>query len=204
MWPLAARAQQGERMRRIGVLMSLAAEDPELQARITAFVQELQKLGWTDGRNVQHRYSLACRRCRPQSQTCGGITCAGARRHPGLGRQRRRSLAHRRPAPCRSCSRSPRPVGAGFVESLARPGGNATGFSVFDYSLSGKWLELLKQIAPGVTRVAVIRDAATPQGLASFAPPISSAVAQPRGNPGQRARRQRDRARHRGCPPQSQ
>ena len=91
------------------------------------------------------------------------------------------------------------PVGAGFVDSLARPGGNATGFMQFEYSLSGKWLELLKEIAPGVTRAAVLRDAATASGIGQFARhPVRGAVARGGGEPGQRARRRRDRARRRG------
>ena len=168
-WPLAARAQQGERMRRIGVLMHAAADDPEGQARIAAFLQGLQQLGWTDGRNVRIDYRWARGRCRRHSQIRGGIGRARAGRHPGRWRRR----------PWRRCAGDPHradrvrdrpdPVGAGFVDSLARPGGNATGFTEFEYSMSGKWLELLKQIAPGVTRAAVLRDPAIPAGIGQFA-----------------------------------
>ena len=158
-WPLAARAQQGERMRRIGVLMTTAANDPEGQARIAAFLQELQQLGWTDGRNVRIDVRWAARRCRP--------TSANTRRN--WSRSRRTSswpLAASTVAPLLQATRTvpivfaliADPVGAGFVDSLARPGGNATGFTPFEYGLSGKWLELLKEIAPRVTRAAVLRD----------------------------------------------
>ena len=167
-WPLAARAQQAERMRRIGVLMSLAADDPEAQARIAAFLQGLQQLGWTDGRNVRIDYSLGAQ----------AMPTAFASTRRNWSRSRRTSswpLAARpwgrccrRPAPCRSCFVTVAdPVGAGFVESLARPGGNATGLRMFEYGMSGKWLELLKQIAPGVTRAAVLRDPAIPPGPAN-------------------------------------
>ena len=109
------------------------------------------------------------RRCRRHSQIRGGIGRARAGRHPGHWQRDAWGHCCRRPAPCRSCScRSPDPVGAGFVDSLARPGGNATGFIAFEYGMSGKWLELLKQIAPGVTRAAVLRDPAIPAGIGQF------------------------------------
>ena len=144
-WPLAARAQQGERMRRIGVLMSLAADDPEAQARIAAFLQGLQQLGWTDGRNV--RIDIAGAQAMPTA-------FADTRRN--WSRSRRTSswpLAARAVGPLLQATRTvpivfvqvADPVGAGFVESLARPGGNATGFTQFEYGISGKWLELLKR-----------------------------------------------------------
>src|SRR6266481_4339470 len=167
-WPLAARAQQRERMRRIGVLMTLAADDPEGQARLTAFVQGLQELGWTDGRNVQidyrwpagdaeriRRYATELAALAPDIILAGGGAVV-----PSL-------LLATRTIPI-VFTQTPDPVGAGFVESLARPGGNITGFSIFDYSLGGKWLELLKEVAPLVTRVAVMRDPATPQGIGQF------------------------------------
>jgi putative ABC transport system substrate-binding protein len=167
-WPLAARAQQGERVRRIGVLMHLAADDPEGQARFTAFLQGLQQLGWTDGRNVR-------------IDTRWGTNNADRGRYAAelIALTPEVILASTTPSMV-ALQQSTRtvpvvfvnvadPVGAGFVESLARPGGNATGFTVYDYSLSGKWLELLKQIAPSVTRAAVIRDAANPAGIGMFA-----------------------------------
>jgi putative tryptophan/tyrosine transport system substrate-binding protein len=178
-WPLAARAQQPERMRRIGVLMNIAADDPEGQARIAAFLQALQQLGWTVGRNVQ-------------------IDARWAAADAGLFRRYATELVALAPDVILACTNSAvaplqqatrtvpivftitaDPVGAGFVASLARPGGNTTGFSVFEYSISGKWLELLKQIAPGVTRAAVLRDPATASGIGQFA--AIQAVAPPFG-----------------------
>ena len=168
-WPLAARAQQPERMRRIGVLMNLAADDPEAQARVAAFAQGLQQLGWTVGRNVRIDYRWGAGQCRPHSQIRGGTCSRSLRTSSWPLAARRGGRCCRRPAPCRSCSRSfLDPVGAGFVDSLARPGGNATGFTQFEYGISGKWLELLKQIAPGVTRVAVLRDPAITAGVGQF------------------------------------
>ena len=167
-WPLAARAQQGEGMRRIGVLMNLAANDPEGRARIAAFVQALQQLGWTDGANarIDYRwsggdqdrirgYAAELVALAPDVILATGTSTVG----PLL--QATRTVPIVFPA-------IGDPVGAGFVDSLARPGGNATGFMSYEYSLSGKWLELLKQIAPGVTRVAVLRDAAVSIGPVQF------------------------------------
>ena len=187
-------------MRRIGVLMNPAADDAEGQARIAAFLQGLQQLGWTDGRNVRIDYRWGGGRCRPHSQIRGGIGRARAGRHP----DRHGAAAV---AALQQATRTvpivfvmvADPVGAGFVESLARPGGNATGFMQFEYSMSGKWLELLKQIAPGVTRVAVLRDPAIAvRDRPVRRDPGRGAVARRGGEPGQRARRRRDRARHRG------
>ena len=130
-WPLAAWAQQGEQMRRIGVLLGATADDMEFQAWVGAFRQALQELGWIDGRNVRIDTHWAT------------FNVAGIRKHA-------EELAALAP------------------ESLARPGGNTTGFMLFEYSISGKWLELLKQIAPDVTRVAVLGDTSTPTGPAQF------------------------------------
>jgi putative tryptophan/tyrosine transport system substrate-binding protein len=167
-WPLAARAQQGERMRRIGVLMPLAANDPESPIRVAAFQQGLQQLGWTAGRNVRiefhwgagdaegiRRHAAELVALAPDVILAGGSTTMG---------------------PLQQATRTvpivfvhvPDPVGAGFVDGLARPGGNATGFTAFEYGLSAKWLEVLKQIAPGVTRAAVIRDPALTSGTGQF------------------------------------
>jgi putative tryptophan/tyrosine transport system substrate-binding protein len=167
-WPLAARAQQGERVRRIGVLMSLAADDKEAQARLAAFLQGLQELGWIDGRNVRidirwrdgdadrnRRHAAELLALAPDVILASGGSVVG-------------TLLQATSSVPIVFTQTPDPVGAGFVESLARPGGNATGFSIFDYSIGGKWLELLKQIAPGMTRVAVIWDPATPQGIGQF------------------------------------
>ncbi|MGB7858505.1 MAG: ABC transporter substrate-binding protein [Pseudolabrys sp.] len=167
-WPLAARAQQHERMRRIGVLMSLAADDKEGQARIDAFVQGLRELGWIDGRNVQIDIRWAAGGDRVRQQYAAELVAlspdvimasGGSVVGPLLQATRTVPIVF---------TQTPDPIGAGFVDSLARPGGNVTGFSIFDYNIAGKWLELLKQIAPGVTRAAVIRDPATPQGIGQF------------------------------------
>jgi putative ABC transport system substrate-binding protein len=169
-WPLAARAQQGERMRRIGWLAGgAAADDPEWQARIAAFLQVLQQLGWTDGRNVRidyrwglgsadniRKYAAELAALAPDVILASGTSTMAA------------LLQATRTVPIVFLNVAD-PVGAGFVDSLARPGGNATGFSQFEYSISGKWLELLKQIAPGVTRAAVLRDAALTAGIGQFA-----------------------------------
>ena len=169
--PLAARAQQPERVRRIGVLMSLAADDREGQARIDAFVEGLRELGWINGRNVRIdtrwgagwaggsdrvRQSVAeLVALSPDVILASGGSVVG----PLL------QATHTVPI---VFTQTPDPVGAGFVDNLARPGGNATGFLNFEYNIAGKWLELLKQIAPGVTRAAVILDPATPQGIGQF------------------------------------
>jgi ABC-type uncharacterized transport system substrate-binding protein len=167
-WPLAARAQQGERMRRIGVLTPLAADDPHQQARQTAFVQGLQQLGWIDGRNLR----IDTRWTRGDSNgirkqvaelvaLAPEVILAPGTLHIGALLQVTRTV--------------PivfvivvDPVGAGYVETLARPGGNATGFLAYEYGISGKWLELLKQIAPGVKRAAVLRDPAITAGIGQF------------------------------------
>ena len=167
-WPLAARAQQGEKVRRIGVLYILGTDDQEAHARNAVFEQSLQQLGWTVGRNLQIDYRLA-----------GG--------DPGRLRRYAEELVAFAPDVIMSVGSVPigpllqatrtipivfsnvaDPVGAGFVQSLARPGGNVTGFTNFEYSMSGKWVELLKQIAPHVSRVAVLRDSTVAAGLGQF------------------------------------
>jgi putative ABC transport system substrate-binding protein len=167
-WPLAARAQQSDRIRRVGALMTLAADDPEGQARLRAFVQELQQLGWIDGRNVQidrrwgegdadryRRYAAELVALAPEVILAGGGSSVG----PLLQTTRSVPIVF---------TQTPDPVGAGFVESLARPGGNATGFTTAEFGMGAKWLELLKQIAPGVTRVAIIRDPGITAGIGEF------------------------------------
>jgi putative ABC transport system substrate-binding protein len=167
-WPIAAQAQQRERIARIGVLMSTAVDDPEGQARFTAFRQGLQKLGWTEGQNVRidvrwtpgdaaldRRFATELVSLTPDvilataSQTVAALQ-AVTRTVPIV-------FAH-----------AVDPVGAGFVDSLARPGGSTTGFVLFEYSIGAKWLELLKEIAPNVTRVAVLRDPAIAAGTGQF------------------------------------
>jgi ABC-type uncharacterized transport system substrate-binding protein len=168
-WPLVARAQQADRVRRIGVLMSTGADHPESQMRLAAFLQGLQEFGWAVGRNLRidlrwgagdtdghHRSAAELVALAPDVILATGSAST---------------------APLRQATRTvpivftivPDPVGAGFVDSLARPGGNVTGLTSFEYGLSGKWLELLKQIAPGVTRAAVIRDPTISAGIGQFA-----------------------------------
>lgn len=168
-WPLAARGQQGDRVRRVGVLMPIAADDPDAQARLAAFLQALGQLGWTDGRNVRvvvrwsagnatdtRKYAAELIALAPDVILASGSASLG---------------------PLQEATRTvpivfaivPDPVGAGFVNSLSRPGGNATGFMMFEYSLCGKWLELLKETARGVTRAAVLRDSAITAGIGQFA-----------------------------------
>jgi putative tryptophan/tyrosine transport system substrate-binding protein len=157
-WPLAARAQQGERMRRIGVLMNLAADDAEGRARIAAFLQGLQQLGWIDGRNVTidarwgagdadryRRLAAELIALAPDVILASGSSTVG----PLIQATRAVPIVFVGVVD---------PVGSGFIESLAQPGGNATGFTLFEYAISGKWLELLKEIAPRLARAAVIRD----------------------------------------------
>ena len=167
---MAARGarEQPERMRRIGVLMPSAADDPEFQARMTAFVQGLAQLGWLDGRNVRidTRWGVAdADRIRKYAAELVAlapdvILAAGGAVVPPL-------LQATRSVPI-VFTQTPDPVGAGFVQSLARPGGNVTGFTIFEYGISAKWLELLKEIAPRVTRAAVIRDAAIASGTGQW------------------------------------
>jgi ABC-type uncharacterized transport system substrate-binding protein len=167
-WPLAARAQQREQMRRIGVLMNLGSDDAEGQARNAAFLQGLQELGWTVGRNVRIEYRWGAgdaelfRRHASELVALAPdvILAGGGAVVPSL-------LQATRTVPI-VFTGTPDPVGAGFVESLARPGGNVTGFTIFEYGISGKWLELLKEIAPHVTRAAVIRDPAIAAGLGQW------------------------------------
>jgi putative ABC transport system substrate-binding protein len=166
-WPLVARARQGERTRRIGVLMSLAADDPEGQTRIAAFREAMTQLGWNDGDNlrIDTRWATAgdIRRHATELAALAPDVLLAANGTPTL-------------APLLQATRTVPivfvnvidPVGAGFVASLAQPGGNATGFTIFEYSMSGKWLELLKEIGPRVTRAAVVRDASVASGIGQF------------------------------------
>jgi putative ABC transport system substrate-binding protein len=168
-WPLAARAQQPGGMRRIGVLTNLGADDPVAQARIAAFLQALAQLGWTDGRNVRIDYRWGASDADRSRRYAAELVALA----PDV------MLASASPAVA-SLQLATRmvpivfvnvvdPVGAGFVASLARPGGNTTGFTLFEYGISGKWLEMLKQIAPRTTRAAVLRDPAIASGIGQFA-----------------------------------
>ncbi len=168
-WPAAAHAQQPERVRRIGVLAPLATDDPEMRLRLTTFQQALQGLGWTDGRNVHietrfaagnaadlRKYALELAALAPDVMLAMGSTGLPA------------MLQATRTVPIVFVL-VPDPVGSGFVHSLSRPGGNATGFMMYEYNLCGKWPELLKEIAPGVTRAAVLRDPSLVAGVGQFA-----------------------------------
>jgi len=168
-WPLAAHAQQPERMRRVGVLTNLSQGDPEDQIRNAAFLQELQPLGWTVGRNVQIDYRWGAGNTDRNRKYAAELVALA----PDV------ILATGSPAldPLQQATRTvpivfvqiTDPVGAGYIESLARPGGNLTGFAIMEYGAGGKWLELLKEIAPDVKRVSVLRDFATTSGVGQFA-----------------------------------
>jgi putative ABC transport system substrate-binding protein len=168
-WPLAARAQQRERMRRVGVLVSsLAADDPEWQARGNAFVQGLQERGWADGRNVRIEYRWGLGDQDRQRKYAAELVALAPDVILAAGPPAVASLQQsNRSVPIVFANVSD-PVGNAFVASLARPGGNTTGFMQFEYGLSAKWLELLKEIAPRVTRAAVLRDPAISSGLGQF------------------------------------
>src|SRR5262249_16021676 len=167
-WSVSARAQQPDRMRRIGILMSVAADDPIGRARFTAFQKGLQQLGWDDGRNVRletrwsegkpaeaRRYAAELVALAPDVILASGGGSVGPLVE--AGRSVLMGLEEARDG-----------VAGGFVASLARPGGNITGFTQVEYGMAAKWLELLKEIAPHVTRVAVLRDPALPEGIGQF------------------------------------
>jgi putative ABC transport system substrate-binding protein len=168
-WPLAARGQQGDRMRRVGVLIPGASDDPVFQARLAAFLEGLQQLGWVDGRNVRIDTRL------------GAGDADLLRKHAAelvaLGPDVVMAYSSNAVPPLLQLTRAvpivfavvADPVGAGYVESLARPGANVTGFTGYEFALSGKWLELLKEVAPRVTRAAILRDPAIAAGPAEFA-----------------------------------
>jgi len=178
-WPLVTRAQQGERVRRIGIILPASSDDPEYPVRIGAFLQEMQRLGWTIGRNIlidtrwtrgdpenARKYAAELVALKPDVILATGVSTVVS------------LLQLTRTVPIVFPAVSD-PVAAGVVESLARPGGNATGFLAFEYSLSGKWPELLKQIAPTVRRAAVLREPTTPSGIGQFG--IIQAVASSMG-----------------------
>jgi putative tryptophan/tyrosine transport system substrate-binding protein len=167
--PLVARAQQAGGMRRIGVLLNRVADDPEAQARLKAFVQGLQQLGWAEGRNARmdvrwtagvaanlHRYAAELVALMPDVILADGAVSVRALQ----GATRTVPIVF---------VAVPDPVGAGFVKSMARPGGNTTGFTAFEYAIAAKWLELLKEIAPSLTRAAVLRDSTIAAGIGQFA-----------------------------------
>ena len=170
-WPLAARAQQRERMWRIGVLMNLPSDDPESQARNAAFLQTLGGLGWIVGRNItiDYRWGTATGDLEQIRKSAAELVALAPDVIVAVGALN--------VAPLRQLTRTipivftrvTDPVGNGFVESLERPGGNATGFALFEFGISPKWLELLKEIAPNVTRAAVVRDSALTASVAQMA-----------------------------------
>jgi putative ABC transport system substrate-binding protein len=167
-WPLATRAQQRERMRRIGMLMPYAANDPQAQTRNAAFLQGLQQLGWTDGRNVQIDYRWSTGDLDDTRKYAAELvvlapdvifTVGSA----GVGSVRQAT----RTVPI-VFAIVPDPVGAGVVESLARPGGNITGFTAYEYGIGAKWLEVLKEIAPNVAQAGIVRDPTIPAGIGQW------------------------------------
>jgi putative tryptophan/tyrosine transport system substrate-binding protein len=168
-WPLTARARQHERMRRIGVIFNLTPDDPEGQVRNAAFLQALQELGWTVGRNLQidHRWTSADPD-RIRKSVAELVALAPDVIQATSSPVTAALLQATRTVPI-VFAQVADPVGSGLVESLARPGGNATGFTVFEYGISVKWLELLKEIAPQVMRAAILRDPAIASGIGQMA-----------------------------------
>ncbi len=166
-WPIAARAQQPEQLRRIGVLSYIPEDDAEGQARHAAFTKVLGQLGWSEGRNLR----IDARWANPGNLQRHASELVAVAPDVLLAATGTPTVA-----PLLQATRTIPivfaividPVGSGFVASLAQPGGNATGFTIYEYSMSGKWLELLKEIAPGVTRVAVLRDPAVASGTGQF------------------------------------
>jgi putative tryptophan/tyrosine transport system substrate-binding protein len=174
--PFDARAQQPERMRRIGVLIGIAPDDPVAQTRYAAFLQGLQQLGWIDGRNLRIETRWAAGNAADTRKYAAELVALAPDVIVSIGSANVGSLLQATSTVPIVFAIVIDPVGAGIVESLSRPGGNATGFMQFDYGLCGKWPELLKQIAPGVTRVAVLRDPAIAAGIGQFA--VIESVAQ--------------------------
>ena len=167
-WPLATRAQQPDRMRRIGVLSSVAADDQDNKVRITGFRQRLEQLGWTDGHNVRIDYRFVGGNPENYSKYAAELVALAPDVIVASGASLPAMLQATRTVPVVFAFAAD-PVGSGYIESLSRPGGNATGFLLYEYDLSAKWLELLKEIAPGVTRVAVLRNPTEIAGIGQFA-----------------------------------
>ena len=168
-WPLTSQAQQVERMQRIGVLSGVNADDAEVRADIAAFRQELQQLGWTDGRNVRFDIRSAAGNATDARKYAAELVALAPDVILSVGSTSAAQLLQASHTVPIIFVIVPDPVGAGFVDRLSRPGGNFTGFMMFEYSLCGKWLELLKEIAPGLTRAAVLRDAGIAAGIGQFA-----------------------------------
>ena len=168
-WPLTVRAQQGDRKRRLGIILGGAAEESETKARITVFLQELKHLGWDEGRNVQIEMRASAGNAAATRKYAAELVTFAPDVILALGGSTVAPLLEATHTVPIVFTITSDPVGNGFVDSLARPGGNVTGFMTFDYGLSGKWLELLKEIAPSVTRAAVLRDPALPAGIGQLA-----------------------------------
>jgi putative tryptophan/tyrosine transport system substrate-binding protein len=175
-WPLTVRAQQGERVRRVGVLMPFTATNPEGQARNALFEKSLRELGWKVGRDLQIDYYWPGGEAATIRRDAAELVALAPDVILSVGSSTTGLLLQATNTIPIVFVNLADPVGAGFVQSLARPGGNATGFTNYEYSMSGKWVELLKQIAPNVTRVAVIRDPTLAAGIGQFNP-VGGAVA---------------------------
>ncbi len=167
-FPFAARAQQPDRIRRIGVLSGSAEDDQDTKLSLAAFQQRLQQLGWTDGHNVRIDYRFAAGKSENFPKYAAELVALAPDVILVSGTSLPAMLQATRTVPI-VFAFAPDPVGSGMVESLSRPGGNATGFLLFEYDLCAKWLELLKEIAPGVRRVAVLRDPTAIAGIGQFA-----------------------------------
>jgi len=167
-FPFAARAQQPDRIRRIGVLSGAAEDDQDNKARIGTFIKELQRLGWSDGRNVRIDYRFAAGDPENYPKYAAELVALAPDVILVSGTSLPAMLQATRTVPIVFAFAAD-PVGSGMIESLSRPGGNATGFLLFEYDLCAKWLELLKEIAPGVSRVAVLRDPTAIAGIGQFA-----------------------------------
>src|SRR5262249_39900186 len=183
-WPLAARAQQGERMRRIGVLQPFAKDSPE-SARVAAFLQELQRLGWADGRNLQIEYRWETSDLRKAAMELVALSPDVILVSSTPAVSAMQTATQTIPVVFTQVAD---PVSACIVASLAKPGGNVTGFMVFDYEIAAKWLELLKEIAPKVTRVGAIRDPTVTASRPARCDSVRCAAVQGGGDPAWRAR----------------
>src|SRR5262245_19120439 len=164
-WPIAVRAQQPERIRRVGVLMPYGKDNPEVLPRIAAFIDELQQLGWIDGRNakIEYRWDTGDLQKAAMELLALSPDVIFLSTTPALSSMHQAT----RTVPI-VFAQVADPVSAGFVASLAKPGGNMTGFTTFEYEIGAKWLELLKEIAPNVTRVGVIREPTSTSSIGQF------------------------------------
>ena len=178
-WPLTVRAQQGDRMRLVGIIIGPTGEESETKARIDAFLQELKHLGWLEGRNFRIEMRASAGNISAARKYAAELVAFAPDVILAVGGSTIGPLLEATHTVPIVFTITADPVGNGMVDSLARPGGNVTGFMSFEYSLSGKWLDLLKEIAPSVTRAAVLRDPAIPAGIGQFA--VIQALAPPLG-----------------------